>query len=92
MVWSLSSLVSLHWRCWDEEWVAFDVGSGLTHQMDTLTAVTLMMIDGGPVNVTDLILHLAEELAISSNQELFDVVNGILERLVIAGLIESTPQ
>lgn len=60
--------------------------------MDTLTAVTLMMINGDPVNVPDLTLRLAKELAISSNQELFDVVNGILERLVIAGLIESTPQ
>lgn len=66
----------------------FDVGSGQTHQMDTLTAVTLMMVGATPADLTELASRVAEELLIPRNQELFDALNGVLEQLVIAGLIE----
>lgn len=59
--------------------------------MDTLTAVALMMIEVKPANIPDLALRVSEELTIHSNQELFDILAGILEGLAVAGLIESTP-
>lgn len=89
MAWHLNTLASLHWRRWDDEWVVFDVGSGQTHQMDTLTAVTLMVVDDTPVPLAELGSRVAAELLIPSNQELFDALNGILHRLVTAGLLES---
>ena len=60
--------------------------------MDTLTAVALMMIEAKPANVPDLVLRVSEELSIFSNQELFDILAGVLDRLTVAGLIESAPQ
>lgn len=89
MAWHLNSLASLHWRCWNDEWAVFNVGSGQTHQMDTLTAVTLMMVEASPVDSSELVSRVAEELLIPGNQELSDVLNGILDRLATAGLIES---
>lgn len=60
--------------------------------MDTLTAVALMMIEAEPANVPDLVHRVAEELSIFSNQELFDILAGVLDRLTVAGLIESASQ
>lgn len=57
--------------------------------MDTLTAVTLMMVEASPVDSSELVSRVAEELLIPGNQELSDVLNGILDRLATAGLIES---
>lgn len=91
MVWQLNALASLHWRCWDDEWAVFDVGSGQTHQMDTLTAVTLMMIEAAPESdFSGLVSRVAEELLIPGNQALSDALSAVLARLAAAGLIEST--
>jgi PqqD family protein of HPr-rel-A system len=87
--WHLNTLASLHWRCWDDEWAVFDVGSGQTHQMDTLTAVTLMVVGDAPVALAELASRVAAELLVANNQELLDTLNGVLHRLVTAGLIES---
>lgn len=90
MAWHLNGLASLHWRCWDNEWAVFDVGSGQTHQMDTLTAVTLMMVEASPVHLPELASRVAEELLIPRDQELSTALSGVLERLVAAGLIETS--
>ena len=57
--------------------------------MDTLTAVTLMMVDATPVQFPELVSRVADELRIPANDELSAAVNDVLERLVTAGLIES---
>lgn len=67
----------------------FDVGSGQTHQMDTLTAVTLMTIEESPVHFPELVSRVAEELLIPGDQDLSGVLHGVLERLLAAGLIEA---
>ena len=82
-------MASLHWRCWNDEWAVFDVGSGQTHQMDTLTAVTLMMVDTTPVDLHELVDRVADELFIPANPELFNALKDTLDRLVAAQLIES---
>lgn len=89
MAWHLNALTSLHWRCWNDEWAVFDVGSGQTHQLDTLTAVTLMMIETAVLDHSELMSGVAKELLIPTDAELSDALNGVLERLVTAGLIES---
>ena len=89
MTWSLNALASsLHWRRWHDEWVVFDVGSGQTHQMDTLTAATLMMFESGPSDIPRLASQLADELSLPNNPELSTALTGIVERLVAAGLME----
>ncbi|WP_114971795.1 HPr-rel-A system PqqD family peptide chaperone [Rhodoferax ferrireducens] len=92
MVWHLNALASLHWRCWNDEWAVFDVGSGQTHQMDTLTAVTLMMVEATSLSLSELVSWVAEEMLIPCDQELSHALSGILERLAAAGLIESASQ
>lgn len=91
LAWHLNPLVSLHWRCWDGEWVVFDVGSGLTHQMDTFTAVTLMMFEDAPAHLEKLASSVAQELLIPNNQALADTLQGVLDRLVASGLVGFTP-
>ncbi|MDO8263481.1 MAG: HPr-rel-A system PqqD family peptide chaperone [Gallionella sp.] len=89
MAWHLNPLASLHWRCWNNEWAVFDVGSGQTHQMDTLTAVTLMMVVSTPVYLPELVSRVAEELLIPVDQDMSAALSGVLERLVAAGLIQT---
>lgn len=90
VAWQLNPLVSLHWRCWDGEWVVFDVGSGMTHQMDTLTAVTLMMFEDAPAHLEELASSVAQELLIPNNQALADALDGVLGQLVTSGLVGFT--
>jgi len=89
VAWQLNELACLRWRCWNDEWVVYDIGSGQTHQMDTLTAVTLMMIEAAALDDCELVSRVATELLIPSHAELSDALNGVLERLATAGLIES---
>ena len=89
-VWRLNPESELHFRHWDNEWTVFDVGSGQTHQMDTLTAATLMMFESGPSDISRLASQLADELSLPNNRELSTALTGIVERLVATGLIEVT--
>ncbi len=88
MTWRLNPLASLHWRCWNDEWAVFDVGSGQTHQLDTLTAVTLMMLEAHPAGLPDLVSRLAQELLLPGDQTLQAALAAVLARLQGAGLIE----
>lgn len=68
----------------------FDVGSGQTHQMDCITAFTLMSIEAAPLLDAELESRASEELHLPRNQELSNTLSEILERLAAVGLIEST--
>ena len=88
----LNALASLHWRCWSGEWAVFDVGSGQTHQMDTLTAATLMVLEAGAVNFSDLASQIADELLLPNDGEMVAALNDKLNQLLAIGLIELTEQ
>lgn len=60
--------------------------------MDTLTAVTLMMVESTASTLPELVSRIAAELLIPSDKQLSDAVRGILEQLAATGLIESTLQ
>lgn len=92
MVWQLNPLTILCWKCWDNEWAIFDVGSGQTFQMDTLTAIILMMVEAAACNLPEIRARLGEELLIPNNHELSDAISGILQQLEGTGLIEVTSQ
>ena len=92
MGWQLNGLVLLHWRHWDVQWVAFDVGSGQTYQMDTLSAVTLLLLENSPADTQELATLAAEELQIAESSEYLTSLNDTLGRLETSGLIETTSQ
>lgn len=60
--------------------------------MNTLTAVTLMTLEGTASTLPELVSRIADELLIPSDKQLSDAVRGILEQLAATGLIESTLQ
>ena len=82
-------MASLKWRCWNDEWAVFDVGSGQTHQMDTLTAATLMIVEAAPASTPELLLQVAGDFLIPSDSILSDLLSVILTRLETTGLIEA---
>ena len=82
-------MASLKWRCWNDEWAVFDVGSGQTHQMDTLTAATLMIIETAPASTDDILSQVSGDFIIPNDGALSDVLSIILTRLEDTGLIES---
>ena len=63
--WQLSLLVVLHWRCWDNEWVVYNQGSGDTHLLDTFTACTLMALEEEAATPAQLLVHLLAQLDLS---------------------------
>ena len=88
MDWQLNGLAELHWRQWNDEWVSFDMGSGQTHQMDSLTAVTLILLEEASATQRELELKVSKELQVPSSKELTCALGGVLERLATTGLIE----
>ena len=90
--WALNPLSSLRWRRWDDDWVVFDAGSGSTHQMDALAAVTLMCLEAGPSDLAALGEQVAAELDLSTGEELSKALQGVVERLHLLGLIEPVTQ
>lgn len=66
----------------------FDVGSGQTHQMDTLTAAILMVLEAGAVNFSDLAAQIADELLLPNDAEMIAALNDKLNQLLAIGLIE----
>lgn len=85
-------MASLSWRCWNDEWAVFDAGSGQTHQMDTLTAATLMIVEAAPASTFDLLSKIAEDFLVPNDSTLSDILMAILTRLETTGLIESVIQ
>ncbi len=61
-VWRLNPKCSLHFRNWGDEWVVFDAGSGHTHEMDTISAVALMLCESGWVHLNEIALGVEREL------------------------------
>ncbi|MBB2487303.1 HPr-rel-A system PqqD family peptide chaperone [Mitsuaria sp. WAJ17] len=52
--WSLHPLAEFHWRCWGEDWVLFDKGSGQTLQLDALLVAALTELEQSPATLAEL--------------------------------------
>lgn len=97
--WQLGLLVVLHWRCWDNEWVVYNQGSGDTHLLDTFTACTLMALEEGAATPAQLLVQLLAQLDRSQGmglafpaeqtQDAEQRMLAALQQLQQAGLIES---
>ena len=86
--WRLDSLVELHWRQLDGEWLVFDSGSGDTHHFDVISAAVLICLEAGAEDPSSLCEVLAEELQLSKSEELSGRIEGLLEQLLRLRLIE----
>lgn len=82
----LNQIGSLHWLQWNNDYVVFDVASGLTHHLDAPTARALMCVEEG---ATDMDL-LVEKWGASGSDA--DAVRAalpfILDQLTLANLID----
>ena len=91
--WRLLPLVEFHWRRWGDEWLVFDRGSGQTHRLDTLTALSLMVLEDAPATLGAIETAISGELGLdaedSSSKEHFSRLPDILERLRQSGLVHS---
>ncbi len=88
MTWRLGTLVSLHWRNWDDEWVVFDSGSGQTHKVDHLAAAILTLIEADEITEHELFSQLSQASGFST-PEWHQAIDTATGRLCELGLIES---
>lgn len=79
---------SLHWLHWDNEFVVFDEASGLTHQLDALTAHALMCIEDGATDL-EALLH-QWHVDGSDRNAARTALSFILDQLVGANLVDSS--
>jgi hypothetical protein len=60
--------------------------------MDTLTAVTLMIIEAGAIDLPDLLALVASELLLPDNSKLSIAVTDALKSLTDIGMLETTAE
>ena len=78
----------MHYRHWGNEWVVFDVGSGQTHEMDTVSSVALMHCEGDWVSLADVTQGLIQDLELSPTPELSHSIESALSQFTRLGLLE----
>ncbi|MDP2370731.1 HPr-rel-A system PqqD family peptide chaperone [Rhodoferax sp.] len=91
MTWRLNPASDLHWRCWDNEWVLFDQGSGQTHLINPISAGTLMQFGAQSLSFQQLLDKVATDMSLTTGPELASAVSQAVEQLVGLGLLESAP-
>ena len=88
LTWALNPTSGLHWRCWDDEWVVFDQGSGQTHLMRPLQAATLMQFGAQPLSFEQLLDKVAADMPSLPPSDLASAVSLAIDQLVGLGLLE----
>jgi PqqD family protein of HPr-rel-A system len=88
--WELAENSRLHWVCWDDEYVAFDEGSGDTHLLDLVTAEVLKVLEQSPGALPALIERVAARLDVDPDADLERRIREAIETFREAGLVEPT--
>ena len=78
---------ALHWRQWDDEFVVFNEAASQTHVLDTLTACTLLCIEGGASEFPRLVADVAAHTELSADS-VTKAMPFILEQLSGAALVD----
>lgn len=68
--------------------MVFDVGSGQTHQMDTMSAVSLMHCENGWISLPDIAKGVMVDLDLTWPAELTDSLAALLNQFTNLGLLE----
>jgi len=71
------------------EWVVFDVGSGHTHEMDTISAVTLMHCESGWVHLNEISQGVAKDLDLPVSMVSSERLLPFLNQFASLGLLEN---
>ena len=85
----LNELSALCWRCFGDEWVVFNEGSGGTIVADPITAATLMALEAGWVDQAVLQERIAGDFQIDDSEKLNDLLSERVESLLAMSWIES---
>jgi PqqD family protein of HPr-rel-A system len=88
-MWQLNPKSTLHYRHWGNEWAVFDVGSGHTHEMDTISAVALMCCENGWIELTQIVAAVMTDLELPSDSSLFPLLKNFLTQLTSLGVLEN---
>jgi hypothetical protein len=90
-VWRLNPRSCLHYRHWGHEWVVFDVGSGQTHEMDTVSAAALMQFEGGWLSLSDVCRGVQSDLELPAQTDLGATLGPLFGQFCELGLLEHRP-
>lgn len=82
-------LVMLHWRSFEDEFVAFEQLSGITYRFDVLRAFLLDSLAVGAHREASLIEAVLGHLAPVDASSIPPLVRQLLEELCGAGLVET---
>ncbi len=90
-MWRLNPKSSLHYRHWGNEWAVFDVGSGHTHEMDTISAVALMCCENGWIELRQIVSAVMADLELPSDayNSLPPLIKNFLTQLTSLGVLEN---
>lgn len=87
-MWRLNPRCSLHYRNWGNDWAIFDVGSGQTHAINTVTAVALMHCENGWVALKDLGKSVMADLELPLSYPIAEVLMPLLQQFAAMELLE----
>lgn len=85
-------VADFRWRCWDQDWVVYNIPSGSTHLLTAVAAEALRVLEQKPATALDLSQRLAAAASLKPDEELIDQVRKLLANLDDMGLIEFVPQ
>lgn len=91
MSWRLTGLAVLHWLYLDGDWVVYDEGSGQTLALDSVTAGSLMALEGGCSQLADIAAQVRSDLHCDDAALPTDQIAEGLAFLDQIGLIEPSP-
>lgn len=91
MRWRLTGLAALHWLHLDGDWVVYDEGSGQTLALDSVTAGSLMALEGGCSQLADIAAQVRQDLQCEDGVLPTEQVAEGLAFLNQIGLIEPQP-
>lgn len=85
----LNPVVDLHWRVWDNEWVAYEGTSGATTVVDVFESALLACFEEGPQTLTQLVEALAGDLQQAPDEPLAEHVQGVVEQFLARGWLKA---
>lgn len=87
-MWRLNPQSSLHYRHWGNEWAVFDLGSGQTHEMSTISAVVLMYCENGWVTLPQIVTGVMADLELPPDTSDVTQIEDLLTQFANIGLLE----
>jgi PqqD family protein of HPr-rel-A system len=88
VLWRVVPAFELHWRCWDDEYIVFNSGSGDTHLFDKDSAEVLQLLEQSPFTEQQLINKIFSSPPGESDEEELQYLKQLLINLHQLGLIE----